>query len=209
MLLKKWIAVLSLGLAATAAQAHSDAVLGGALGGAAGAVIGSSIGGRDGAIVGGALGAATGVAISQRPYYYEPAPVVYAPPRRVVVEDAGAGVSVLGEESKVTRIDDVTRSSLHHSDVPRRRHRVLPDRPHRRREVGVEHAGLGPERLVLGRAVLDELDLRVRDRVAEEQRGHHAVGAVLVHDARLDVFQIHRSILSQARPQRRHVRTRT
>lgn len=88
MLLKKWIAVLSLGLAATAAQAHSDAILGGAIGGAAGAVIGSSIGGRDGAIVGGALGAATGVAISQRPYYYEPAPaVVYAPPRRVVVED--------------------------------------------------------------------------------------------------------------------------
>ncbi|EEG08791.1 YMGG-like glycine zipper-containing protein [Pseudogulbenkiania ferrooxidans] len=87
MLLKKWIAVLSLGLAATAAQAHSDAVLGGALGGAAGAVIGSSIGGRDGAIVGGALGAATGVAISQRPYYYEPAPVVYAPPRPVVVEE--------------------------------------------------------------------------------------------------------------------------
>ncbi|QEL64870.1 hypothetical protein OTERR_13940 [Oryzomicrobium terrae] len=89
---------------ATPALAHGgfsgDAVIGGALGGAAGAAVGSAVGGRDGAIVGGALGAATGVVVSgSRPSYYAPPrpayvygppPVVYAPPPPVYVVPAYA-----------------------------------------------------------------------------------------------------------------------
>jgi uncharacterized protein YcfJ len=73
---------------------NSDAVVGGAFGGAAGAAIGSALGGRDAAIIGGLLGGATGVAVATRdnqyrrvepvhhrpaPVYYRPAPVYYRP----------------------------------------------------------------------------------------------------------------------------------
>lgn len=46
------------------AGGRSDAIWGGALGGAFGAAIGSEMGGRDGAIVGGAIGGATGAALA-------------------------------------------------------------------------------------------------------------------------------------------------
>lgn len=66
---------------------NSDAMVGGAFGGAAGAAIGSALGGRDAAIVGGLLGGATGVAVATRdndyrrsaPVYYRPEPVYYRP----------------------------------------------------------------------------------------------------------------------------------
>ncbi|MBV8680941.1 MAG: hypothetical protein JO338_10900 [Aquitalea sp.] len=66
--MNKWISVLVLGLAASAAQAGSttDAILGGAVGGAAGAAVGNAVGGRNGAIIGSAVGGATGVAITTR-----------------------------------------------------------------------------------------------------------------------------------------------
>ncbi|GAB6050840.1 hypothetical protein JCM16106_16890 [Hydrogenophilus islandicus] len=44
----------------------TDAVVGGALGGAAGAVVGSALGGREGAVIGAGLGGATGAAIATK-----------------------------------------------------------------------------------------------------------------------------------------------
>ena len=52
-----------LSVPAMAAGVDGDAVIGGALGGAAGAAIGSAVGGRDGAIIGGGIGGATGAAV--------------------------------------------------------------------------------------------------------------------------------------------------
>jgi outer membrane lipoprotein SlyB len=46
-----------------AGRIDGDAVVGGALGGAAGAAIGSAVGGRDGAIIGGGVGGAAGAAL--------------------------------------------------------------------------------------------------------------------------------------------------
>ena len=68
MQMNKWISVITLSLAATAAQASSttDAILGGAVGGAAGAAVGNAVGGRNGAIIGSAVGGATGVAITTK-----------------------------------------------------------------------------------------------------------------------------------------------
>lgn len=68
MQMNKWISVIALSLAATAAQAGSttDAILGGAVGGAAGAAVGNAVGGRNGAIIGSAVGGATGVAITTK-----------------------------------------------------------------------------------------------------------------------------------------------
>ncbi len=49
---------------AQAARVDGDAVIGGALGAAAGAVVGSAIGGRDGAIIGGGLGGVMGAVVA-------------------------------------------------------------------------------------------------------------------------------------------------
>jgi len=47
-----------------AAAIDGDAVIGGALGGAAGAAVGSAVGGRNGAIVGAGIGGAAGAAVA-------------------------------------------------------------------------------------------------------------------------------------------------
>jgi hypothetical protein len=47
-----------------AAAIDGDAVIGGALGGAAGAAVGSAVGGRNGAIVGAGVGGAAGAAVA-------------------------------------------------------------------------------------------------------------------------------------------------
>ena len=52
----------SLGLISTAHALDTDAVVGGALGGAAGAAVGSAVGGREGAVIGAGLGGAAGAA---------------------------------------------------------------------------------------------------------------------------------------------------
>ena len=68
MQMNKWISMIAITLAAGAAQASSttDAILGGAVGGAAGAAVGNAVGGRNGAIIGSAVGGATGVAITTK-----------------------------------------------------------------------------------------------------------------------------------------------
>lgn len=61
-----WVSLAVMACVSYPVHAHGvngDAVIGGALGGAAGAAIGSAMGGRDGAIIGGALGGATGTAL--------------------------------------------------------------------------------------------------------------------------------------------------
>jgi outer membrane lipoprotein SlyB len=58
------ILVVSTAVALPAAAVDTDAVVGGALGGAAGAAVGSAIGGREGAIVGAGLGGAAGAAVA-------------------------------------------------------------------------------------------------------------------------------------------------
>lgn len=63
---------------------RGEAVLGGALGGAAGAVIGEQVGGAAGAAIGGAVGGAlgAGLAVDNHHYaqpYYGAAPVAYYP----------------------------------------------------------------------------------------------------------------------------------
>jgi outer membrane lipoprotein SlyB len=68
-----WLLVAAAGTV-RAGSVDGEAVLGGALGGAAGAAVGSALGGREGAIVGGALGGAAGVAIAAdkpKPRYRE------------------------------------------------------------------------------------------------------------------------------------------
>jgi uncharacterized protein YcfJ len=49
-----------------AANLDTEALLGGALGGAVGALVGSEFGGRQGAIIGSAIGGATGTALTTR-----------------------------------------------------------------------------------------------------------------------------------------------
>ncbi|MEO1765883.1 glycine zipper domain-containing protein [Thiobacter aerophilum] len=61
-LLTVWLA--SAGLISTAHALDTDAVVGGALGGAAGAAVGSAVGGREGAVIGAGLGGAAGAAIA-------------------------------------------------------------------------------------------------------------------------------------------------
>ncbi len=51
-------------LAVPAYALDTDAVVGGALGGAAGAAVGSAVGGRDGAIIGAGIGGAAGAAVT-------------------------------------------------------------------------------------------------------------------------------------------------
>lgn len=57
------ISLISLSGTGMANQIDGNAVLGAAIGGAAGAAIGSQVGGRNGAIIGGAMGGGTGAAI--------------------------------------------------------------------------------------------------------------------------------------------------
>ncbi len=56
--------ISSISASAFADGVDGNAVLGGALGGAAGAAVGSAIGGRDGAMVGAGLGGVAGVAVA-------------------------------------------------------------------------------------------------------------------------------------------------
>ncbi|MCX5875299.1 MAG: hypothetical protein NT087_03175 [Deltaproteobacteria bacterium] len=56
--------ISSISTSALAAGVNGDAVIGGALGGAAGAAVGSAIGGRDGAMIGAGLGGVAGVAVA-------------------------------------------------------------------------------------------------------------------------------------------------
>jgi outer membrane lipoprotein SlyB len=58
------VLIASSAVALPAAAIDTDAVVGGALGGAAGAAVGSAIGGRDGAIVGAGIGGAAGAAVA-------------------------------------------------------------------------------------------------------------------------------------------------
>ncbi len=64
--MKKMLLSGMLLIACTAANASqtSDAVIGGAIGGAAGAAIGSQIGGKQGAVIGAGIGGATGAAVA-------------------------------------------------------------------------------------------------------------------------------------------------
>lgn len=56
--------LMASGLLSTAHALDTDAVVGGALGGAAGAAVGSAVGGREGAVIGAGLGGAAGAAIA-------------------------------------------------------------------------------------------------------------------------------------------------
>lgn len=56
--------IASSALAVPAYALDTDAVVGGALGGAAGAAVGSAVGGREGAIVGAGIGGAAGAAVA-------------------------------------------------------------------------------------------------------------------------------------------------
>jgi len=58
------VLIASSAVALPASAIDTDAVVGGALGGAAGAAVGSAVGGREGAIVGAGLGGAAGAAIA-------------------------------------------------------------------------------------------------------------------------------------------------
>ena len=55
--------LVSSALAVPAYAVDTDAVVGGALGGAAGAAVGSAVGGREGAVVGAGIGGAAGAAV--------------------------------------------------------------------------------------------------------------------------------------------------
>ncbi|MBU1406349.1 MAG: hypothetical protein KKE83_07790 [Proteobacteria bacterium] len=58
------VMISSISTSALAEGIDGKAVLGGAIGGAAGAAVGSAVGGKTGAIVGAGLGGATGAAIA-------------------------------------------------------------------------------------------------------------------------------------------------
>jgi outer membrane lipoprotein SlyB len=58
------VMISSVSTSALAEGVDGKAVLGGAIGGAAGAAVGSAVGGKTGAIVGAGLGGATGAAIA-------------------------------------------------------------------------------------------------------------------------------------------------
>lgn len=93
-------AVASLSLFSATQAFAADPAVGALLGAGTGAIVGNSVGGRDGAIVGSMIGAVTGAAIaSDQPRrrehveylppppparIYQPAPVYYAEPARVI-----------------------------------------------------------------------------------------------------------------------------
>jgi outer membrane lipoprotein SlyB len=85
--LTKWVMFATLLSASTcvwAADIDGRAVIGGALGGAAGAAVGSAVGGRGGAVIGAGIGGATGAAVATSGKS-TPAPVTTVVQREVVV----------------------------------------------------------------------------------------------------------------------------
>lgn len=74
---KSFVTALFLAASFNAYAVDGGAVIGGALGGAAGAAVGHSVGGQNGAIIGAAIGGGAGAAIgsSPAPQAAQPAPV--------------------------------------------------------------------------------------------------------------------------------------
>jgi outer membrane lipoprotein SlyB len=78
-----WMAAVISTLACSmpAAAIDGDAVIGGALGGAAGAAVGSAVGGRNGAVIGAGIGGAAGAAVATSGKKEQPREVVYVEKR--------------------------------------------------------------------------------------------------------------------------------